>query len=118
MLQLTQGHPALLQMICRYMVAIANTQSRKHMTLEDLEQVISDKIVQPDTYALKTFWTEFCDNYQCHNTVEQILNQQTITDKKNLSKLKNYGYIIADGDNWKIRMPLLEMWLGEYREGF
>jgi hypothetical protein len=117
MLELTQGHPALLQMVCRYMVAIANTESRKNMTLEDLEQVITDKIVQPDTYALKTFWTEFCDNYQCRPTVEQILNQQPITNKQNLFKLKNYGYIIPDGDNWKFRMPLLEMWLREYREG-
>ncbi|WP_141699995.1 nSTAND1 domain-containing NTPase [Candidatus Marithrix sp. Canyon 246] len=118
MLELTQGHPALLQMLCRHIVIIANKESRKNMTLEDLQQVITDKIVQPDTYALKTFWTEFCDNHQCQPTVEQILNKQPITDKRSLSKLKNYGYIIPDGDSWKFRVPLLEMWLREYREGF
>ena len=117
MLEVTQGHPALLQMLCRYMVTIANTESRKNMTLEDLEQVITNKIVQPHIYALETFWTEFCENYQCHTTVEEILNQQPITNKRNLFKLKNYGYIIPDGDNWKFRVPLLEMWLREYREG-
>jgi len=117
MLEVTQGHPALLQMLCLYMVETANREIRKDMTLEDLEQVITDEIVQPDIYALKTFWTEFCVNYQCQPTVEQILNQQTITDKPSFFKLKNYGYIIPDGDNWKFRMPLLEMWLRECREG-
>ncbi|RKZ71024.1 MAG: hypothetical protein DRQ57_19185 [Gammaproteobacteria bacterium] len=42
----TQGHPALLQMLCRYMVNLANTETRKDMTLADLEQVITQKIVQ------------------------------------------------------------------------
>jgi hypothetical protein len=117
MLTLTQGHPALLQMVCRYMVNIANTEARKNMTLEDLEQVITQKIVQRNTYALNTFWTEFCPQHQCRATVEKLLNNQQITDKPSLFKLEDYGYIIPDGTGWKLRMPLLEMWLQRYMEG-
>jgi hypothetical protein len=113
----TQGHPALLQMLCRHMVNLANTESRKDMTMDDLEQVITKKIVQRNTFALSSFWTEFCAQHQCHATVEQILAKQAVTDKPSLFKLEDYGYIIPDGDNWKLRMPLLEKWLLRYREG-
>ncbi len=111
----TQGHPALLQMLCRYLVNIANTESRKDMTLADLEQVISQKIVHRNTYALNTFWSEFCSQHQCHSTVEEILDNQPITDKQSRLKLEDYGYIIPDGKSWKLRVPLLEMWLRRYR---
>jgi hypothetical protein len=53
-------------MVCRYMVNIANTEARKNMTPEDLEQVITQKIVQRNTYALNTFLTEFFPQHQCH----------------------------------------------------
>lgn len=115
---ITQGHPALLQMLCRYLVNIANTEARKNMTLTDLEQVISQKIVQRNTYALNTFWTEFCPQHQCRPAVEQILANQPITDQASLLKLEDYGYIIPDGTRWKLRVPLLEMWLQRYRAGF
>ncbi|RKZ78726.1 MAG: hypothetical protein DRR16_27110 [Candidatus Parabeggiatoa sp. nov. 3] len=115
----TQGHPALLQMLCRYLVNIANTEGRKDMTLADLEHVITQKIVQRGTNALNTFWTEFCSQQQCQSTIEEILDNQPLTDKKSRLKLEDYGYIISDdGKNWKLRVPLLEMWLRRYREGF
>jgi hypothetical protein len=114
----TQGHPALLQMLCRQMVKIANTEIRKDMTLADLEQVITKEIIQRGTNALNTFWTEFCSQNECQSTIEKIINNQKVTDKKSRLKLEDYGYIIPDGENWKLRVPLLEMWLRRYREGF
>jgi len=114
----TQGHPALLQMLCRHMVKIANTQIRKDMTLTDLEQVITKKIVQRGTNAFSTFWTEFCSQNECQSTIHKLLDNQLLTDKKSLLKLEDYGYIIPDGESWKLRVPLLEMWLRRYREGF
>ncbi|MEN8218185.1 MAG: AAA family ATPase [Pseudomonadota bacterium] len=113
---ITQGHPALLQMLCSHLVTIANTERRKDMTIADLEQVISEEIVQLNTYALESFWTEFCAQHQCHATIEQILAKQTVTDKASLLKLEDYGYIIPDGESWKLRMPLLEKWLERYRD--
>ena len=116
MWRLTQGHPALLQMICRFMVDIANREERKDMTLEDLNWVVNEKVVQRDTNALNTFWTEFCRNFGCQDTIEQILAQQPITDSANLMKLKEYGYLISDNHGgWKLRVPLLDTWLREYR---
>jgi hypothetical protein len=116
MWRLTQGHPALLQMICRFMVDIANREERKDMTLEDLNWVVDEKVVQRDTNALSTFWTEFCRNFGCQDTIAQILAQQPITEPANFIKLKEYGYLISDNHGgWKLRVPLLEMWLQAYR---
>jgi hypothetical protein len=112
----TQGHPALLQMLCRHIVTISNTEGRKNMTLADVEHVISRNIVQRNTNALSTFWTEFCVQHDCRSTIEAILNNQPITDKKSLLKLEDYGYVVFDGEAWRLRVPLLEMWLKRYRE--
>jgi hypothetical protein len=118
MITLTQGHPALLQMCCYHMVNIANKEKRKDITRTDLERVITENILQRGTNALNTFLTEFCQQHQCRATIDQILDHQLISDKRCLMKLEDYGYIIRDGGSWKVRVPLLEMWLRRYREGF
>jgi len=112
MLQITQGHPALLQMLCRHLVAIANTEVRKNITLANVKQVIEHNIIQPHTYAIEAFWTEFCPQHNCQTAIKQILNNQPIIDKVSKLKLENYGYLTPNGK--KLRLPLLEMWLREY----
>ncbi len=114
----TQGHPTLLQMCCHHLVDIANQAQRKNMTVADVKQVITEHIVQRGTNALNTFLTEFCQLHQCRATIDQILDNQPITDQASLLKLEDYGYIIPDGATWKLRVPLLEMWLRRYRGGF
>ncbi len=44
--QQTQGHPALTQMCCYYLVYIANTEGRKDMTMADLDNVLKNQIIQ------------------------------------------------------------------------
>ena len=103
----TQGHPALLQMCCHHLVEIANTKRRKNITRADLERVITENIVQRGTNALNTFLTEFFRQHQCLATIDQILDNQPITDQASLLKLEDYGYIIPDGESWQLRLPLL-----------
>ena len=114
---LTQGHPALLQMLCNHIVRRANQLHRKNISLEDVDFVVKQHIIQRGTNALTTFWTEFCQVHQCQPAIHELLNNQAISDRKSQLKLEDYGYIIETETGWKLRVPLLEMWLKRYYEG-
>jgi len=45
MYDLTQGHPALLQRICKELVDIANKDGRRDLTQADLDRVIDQKLL-------------------------------------------------------------------------
>lgn len=42
--ELTQGHPALLQLVCRKLVDIANREGRSDLSLPDLDQALAEAI--------------------------------------------------------------------------
>jgi hypothetical protein len=115
-IELTQGHPTLVQMCCRNLVDIANAEGRKEMTMADLEAVLKTILIR-DQSVLSVFWTQFCVYHQCRDAVNQIIERQPITDKKGLIKLEDYKYIEPDDEgNWRFRVPLLAQWLQRYRE--
>ncbi|OQW91535.1 MAG: hypothetical protein BWK78_04375 [Thiotrichaceae bacterium IS1] len=117
MFELTQGHPALLQKLCKEMVDIANKDLHRQMTAQDLETAINITLDR-ENLAIGVFWTEFCEDPLCKATVKQILAGQTPTDQYQLLRLEEHGYIIQQGDVWKMRVPLFERWLERYKEAF
>jgi hypothetical protein len=117
MFELTQGHPALLQKLCKELVDIANKDLRRQMTAQDLEVAINTTLDR-ENLAIGVFWTEFCEDPLCKATVKQILAGQTPTDQYQLLRLEEHGYIIQQGDVWKMRVPLFERWLQLYKEAF
>jgi len=117
MFELTQGHPALLQKLCKELVDIANKDLRKQMMAQDLEAAINITLDR-ENLAIGVFWTEFCEDPLCKTTVKQILAGQTPTDQYQWLRLEEHGYIIQQGDVWKMRVPLFERWLERYAEAF
>jgi len=115
-IELTQGHPQLLQTICSIIVDIANAKG-----IKDINQAILDeakgKIFETNEAPMTIFWREYCDDTQ-RAIIEQILANEAITQetkeqKRALMRLKEYGFITADN---QIRVPLFEKWLIERRE--
>lgn len=115
MYDLTQGHPALLQRICKELVDIANKEGRRDLTQADLDRVIAEKIIDVSTNEIAIFRTEFCRKEALKDAVRAILDGKPVTDRQSLITLKTHRYIIQDdkGD-WKIRVPLFETWLREF----
>lgn len=115
MYQLTQGHPAILQMLCKNLVDIANTGLRKEMNLNDLEQAI-EFVLDAENLAILVFWRQFCADPACKQTVWNIIRQQPPSDIKYLKKLEKYRYIIKNGERWQLRVPLFEQWIQRHGE--
>lgn len=114
--RLTQGHPRLVQHICHEMVTIANTQNRKQMTAQDLDQVLASHIYQPQNFLTQLFWGQFCAGETMKTTVRQIINRKQPTDEKSLFKLVEHGFVLRDGDSYKMRVPIFEEWLKRFNE--
>jgi len=112
MVALTQGHPALLQWLCSEMVNIANRTPKKNMTQADLDQVIAELIDNSSIAPMAVFWQQFCADAACKATVREIINAQPTTDKKQLHRLREHGFIVQDINGlWRLRVPLFERWL-------
>jgi len=114
---LTQGHPDLLQRLCRRLVSIANREGRHGMTTEDLDEAVAAVLVR-DTAPMERFWNEFCRAPACRACVEQILAGATPTDRPSLMRLEEHGYVVLDQGRPRLRVPLFEDWLRRYREAF
>jgi hypothetical protein len=114
-LDLTQGHPALLQLLCRELVDIANRDLRRDMRMADLDEALG-KVLNQGNLAIEVFWSEFCAAPETKQTVWQILEGQPPTHKPSLNRLKEHGYIVPDGERWRLRVPLFEQWLREFGE--
>jgi hypothetical protein len=112
---LTQGHPALLQLLCRELVDIANRDMKKRMSMADLDEALGHAINQ-ETLAIEVFWSEFCAAPEMKQAVWQITRGETPEHKPSLNRLKEHGYIVQDGAGWKLRVPLFEQWLREFGE--
>jgi len=108
---LTQGHPALLQLQCRESMNIANADCRKDMTMADLERALQEAIGR-ETPATVVFWKQFCATTAIRRTVEQILDGQPPTDNEQRLRLEEHGFIFQDvAGQWRLRVPLFADWL-------
>ena len=115
MVDLTQGHPALLQLLCSEMVNIANRTPKKNMTQADLDSVVQQVINDSSTAPMAVFWQQFCADAACKATVREIIHAQPPSDKKQLNRLREHGFILQDASGlWRLRVPLFERWLNAF----
>lgn len=115
MFEVTQGHPALLQGLCSHMVDLANQHERREMNQKDLG-LATDKMIDLSTLAITIFWQEFCVTHQCQEVVRCIVAGEKVEKNKSLYILEEHGYIVAEKNGWKIRVPLFEMWLQKFMD--
>ena len=67
---------------------------------------------------MERFWNEFCTDPACRRCTEAMLADRTPNDRAAIERLANHGYIIPDGERWRMRVPLFEQWLREQRDAF
>ncbi len=118
---LTQGHPALLQSICRQLVALANQNNNPNLQPEHLEQVLEEKILDFEYKPIYIFWEDkFCNpKYHPHaqQTILEVIQQQPITHQSELKRMVRHRYVLKDkGQDYPYRMavPLFEMWVKKH----
>ena len=116
MFDLTQGHPALLQLLCSKMVDIANSENRKAMHAADLDAVVQAVSSERETLAILIFWRDFCADPACKHTVKQLLNGEPVTPNAHLYRLEEHGFIVEKAGRWHLRVPLFEMWLKRFAD--
>ncbi len=119
--ELTQGHPALLQRLCKELVDIANGEGRRDMTAADLDQAL-ERGIDKETAAMERFWNEFCTSTACRGCIEDVLAggeraREPGTPAARI-RLSGHGYIAERNGTWKMRVPLFEDWLRRYRQAF
>jgi hypothetical protein len=119
--ELTVGHPALLQRLCKELVDIANRDGRRVMTMADLDEALA-RGIDRETAAMERFWNEFCAAPACRDCIDAILaGRDPDADPALISarmRLAEHGYIVADSGRWRLRVPLFEDWLRRYRVAF
>jgi uncharacterized protein len=114
---LTCGHPALLQHICFEMVNLANRKSQKNIKSHDLDMVL-DMVFDRSNHVITTFWKHFC-NENMKKTVFEIINTNKSNQKFDLIRLLDYGFISEiNKEEYKLRIPLFEIWIKKYGESF
>lgn len=116
MFDLTQGHPALLQLLCSKMVDIANSQHRTAMHAADLDAVVQAVSSERETLAILIFWRDFCAAPACKHTVKQLLNGEPVAPNPHLYRLEEHGFIVEKEGRWHLRVPLFEMWLKRFAD--
>jgi hypothetical protein len=116
MFELTQGHPALLQLLCSKMVDIANTENKKDMSQADLDAVVQEVSNERETSAILIFWKDFCSKPACKQTVKQILNRETVEPNQYLYRLEEHGFIVEKDGCWQMRVPLFTLWLKRFAD--
>jgi hypothetical protein len=109
--QLTVGHPTLVQRICYEMVAIANTQHRKQMTMADLDAILEKHIYRPQNGVTEVFWGQFCKSEALKTAVRQVIAAEPPTDKKALFRLTEHGFVVKEKDRYFMRVPIFEQWV-------
>ncbi len=114
---LTQGHPALLQLLCKKLVDIANRDSKADMSMADLDLAIAEAI-ERETFPMLVFWKQFCATPASRQTVEQILRGEPPTDAASRMRLAEHGFIVEQGGVWRLRVPLFESWLRQYKDAY
>lgn len=115
--QETQGHPCLLQKICREIVTIVNKQGRESraVTEADYQMALKQALLMPDDGVVNLFWNQFCENRGLKPTVRQILNGEQPTDERAILVLEDHQFIVMEDGQWRLRVPLFELWLRRYQ---
>ncbi len=116
----TQGHPCLLQKICREVVTIANKTGRESRAIveADYEEALRLTLLMPDDGVVNIFWQQFCENRKLKDTIRQILRGEAPSDERGLLVLEDHGFIVRDAAvsaHWRLRVPLFELWLRRYQ---
>ncbi len=110
---LTQGHPALLQALCKAMVDIANAQNKPLFSIKDLEEATQQVLEQYDG-SISVFWNHFCKEDDYREIVRKIIEQQPLDSSNQIiKKLLKHRYIINVEQKYRFRVPLFEMWIKE-----
>ncbi len=108
---LTQGHPALTQEICSYLVEAANQKGRHKVTVDDLEDTITKKIVVQHNHPLNRFWNEFCYTDTRKETVRQIIRGEKPTNVPALRSLLRHRFVLKTESGYTLCAPLFEMYV-------
>jgi DNA polymerase III delta prime subunit len=114
--RLTQGHPALVQRICREMINIANRNSRRQLTMDDLETVLKNHIYVSDNNIMESFWKDFCRMGTMKATVRQIIAGEPLRDLRAGFTLSQHGYTIKKIDGLHMRVPIFQEWIELFGE--
>jgi len=115
----TQGHPCLLQKICREIVTIANKTGRESRAIveADYDEALRRSLLMPDDGVVNIFWRQFCENRGLKATVSDIIHGRPPADARALLVLEDHGFILRDGaapSGWRMRVPLFEQWVRRY----
>jgi hypothetical protein len=115
--RLTQGHPALVQMICYAMVNLANQANRSFLTPADLEKVMAEEVMDKGNGVMNVFWDQFCGDNRDKDTVRAILKKTEQPFPDRLRRLMDHGFVVEEGDEVRLRVPIFELWLLENDPG-
>lgn len=114
---LTQGHPALLQLLCKTLVDIANRNQKADMSMADLDLALQEAIGR-ETYPMLVFWKQFCATPALRESVEHILHGEPPADAASRMRLEEHGFIVQRDGVWRLRVPLFEDWLRRYKDAY
>ncbi len=114
---LTQGHPALLQLLCKTLVDIANRNQKADMSMADLDLALQEAIGR-ETYPMLVFWKQFCATPALRRSVEHILCGEPPADAASRMRLEEHGFIVERDSVWRMRVPLFESWLRQYKDAY
>lgn len=113
---LTQGHPTLVQRICREIVNRANAERCRDVNMQDLEKVLQEQVYISVNGVTDVFWTQFCREPVMKETVQQIVNGQPPSDKQSVFRLQEHRFIIQEGGRYRMRVPIFEEWVRRFGE--
>ncbi|MEZ4940255.1 MAG: AAA-like domain-containing protein [Saprospiraceae bacterium] len=114
MYEQTQGHPCLLQKLCQEIVANANKTLKNDISRADYDTAVQNAVLRRDNGVIDVFWGQFCKQRNLKDAVRQILRGETPADKVQLLALEDHGFIVRDGEGWRMRVPLFTAWLERY----
>ena len=110
MIDLTAGHPALLQHICSEIVNRANINAQKEVGPADLAAAVL-KVTDRSNAVMARFWIDFCQG-TLKETVREIMATGASPHQADLLRLLDYGFIARAGsDHYRLRVPLFHQWI-------
>ncbi len=87
------------------------------MTPADLDAVL-EIVLDRGNPVIPTFWIHFCQG-TLKQTVKAIMAQQAVTNKADLARLLDYGFVVEFGQGlYKLRAPLFEQWIERHGASF
>lgn len=112
---ITQGHPALVQLICYELVQFANAKNEKKLKLVDVKKIVNENIIIESNSVLNVFWKQFCASEDMKNVVRQVIQGEEVMDKEKLKKLIRHDFVVSDSaKKHKMRVPLFNSWIKKF----